>query len=304
MIFRVPLHQHREILGEVLHRLAGTPLATLMTVLVLGAALALPATLLTLTDNLQRLAEGYAAPGTLNVFLEPSGQAPTNLGSRLRDQDGVTEVSHVPPQAALEEASRLLALGDALEGLASNPLPGSYTVTLAPGQRSPARMAALAREWGEWDGVDQVRFDRQWVDRFRAAIGLLERAGHITAALLGAVVVLIIGNTIRLAVANRRREIEVVKMIGGTDAFVRLPFLYQGTIQGLLGASVAVILTVAAVAALDGAVVELATRYGADLRLRGPSASEAGILVGAGAVLGWLGARLAAGRHVRALEPQ
>jgi cell division transport system permease protein len=104
-------------------------------------------------------------------------------------------------------------------------------------------------------------------------------------------------------VANRRREIEVVKMIGGTDAFVRLPFLYQGALQGLLGAGVAVALTATAVALLDGAVAELAARYGGTLRLRGPGAAEAGTLAAVGAGLGWLGARLAAGRHVRALEP-
>lgn len=300
---RVPLRQHREVLGEVVGRLAGQPGATLMTVVVLAAALALPAALLVVTDNLERLTTRFEAPGKVSVFLDGGDPAAERLEGRLRDLDGVAAVRFVSPEQALTEASRLLELGDALQGLPDNPLPGSFEVTLAPDQRAPARMAALAETIGGWSGVDQVRYDRRWVERFQAGVGFLRRTGAVTAVLLGVVVVLVIGNTIRLAVLNRRREIEVIKMIGGTDAFVRLPFLYTGLIQGLLGALLAIGLVGLAIGVLDASVAELADRYGAHFALRGPGPDYLLGLLAAGGGLGWLGSRLAVGRHLRDIEP-
>ncbi|HKJ71927.1 MAG TPA: permease-like cell division protein FtsX [Gammaproteobacteria bacterium] len=302
-VLRVPLRQHREILGEVLGRLARSPGATLMTVFVLAAALALPAALLVVTDNLERLAGHFEAPGTLSVFLATDPGDPGALEDRLRALDGVATVDFVPPDQALDEASRLLGLGDALQGLSDNPLPGSFRVTLGPGRRSPARMAALAETIGGWQAVDQVQYDRRWVERFQAAVDFLRRTGGVTAVLLGAVVVLIIGNTIRLAVLNRRREIEVTKMIGGTDAFVRLPFLYTGLLQGLLAALVADVLVAVAVGVLGTSAADLAARYGASFALYGPGPDYLLGLLAVGGGLGWLGSRLAVGRHLRDIEP-
>ena len=304
-MLRVPLRQHREILGDVVRRLAGQPGATTLTVLVLGAALALPAALLVVTDNLERLTGRFEAPGELGVYLEPGREGRREeLARRLRTGPGVASVTYVSPREALDEASRLLELGDALEGLPGNPLPGSFRVTLDPGSRSPARMAALADTIRQWPAIDQVRYDRQWVERFRAGVSFLRRVGAVTGVLLGAVVVLIIGNTIRLAVAARRQEIEVVKMIGGTDAFVRLPFLYQGWLQGLAGALLAGVLVAGAVAVLDGAAAQLAARYGARFSLAGPGLRYFAGLAVLGSGLGWLGSRMAVGRHLREIEPR
>jgi cell division transport system permease protein len=304
MIPGTPLRQHREILADVLGQLVRNPGSTLLTVLVLAAALALPAALMVVTDNLERLAGRFEAPGTLAVFLDRDGSAaPASLEQRLRDLDGVRSVTFIPPEEALAQASRLLEIGDALEGLETNPLPGSYEVTLAPDRRAPARMAALADTIGQWQGVDQVQYDRRWVERFQAGVAFLRRVALVTGALLAGVVVLIIGNTIRLAVANRQREIELVKMIGGTDSFVRLPFLYNGLLQGLLGAAGAGGLVVVALALLNDAVATLATRYGATFALRGPGPDYLLGLLAVGGALGWLGSRLAVGRHLREVEP-
>jgi cell division transport system permease protein len=304
MIPHTPLRQHREILAEVVAQLLRSPGSTLMTVVVLAAALALPAALMVVTDNLERLAGHFEAPGTLTVFLAPGQEAPrAGVEQRLRGLDGVRDLTFVPPQKALDEAERLLELGEALQGLERNPLPGSFEVTLAPDRRAPARMAALADTIRGWDGIDQVQYDRRWVERFQAAVSFLRRVGVVTGALLGAVVVLIIGNTIRLAVANRRREIEVIKMIGGTDAFVRLPFLYNGLLQGLLAALVAAVLVAVALGVLNEAVGELAARYGGTFSLQGPGVRYLGGLLLVGAGLGWLGSRLAVGRHLREVEP-
>jgi len=302
-LLRVPLRQHREILAEVSGRLLRQPGATLLTVLVLAAALALPAALLLVTDNLERLAGRFEAPGKLSVFLHSDPGDPETLEERLRDLSGVATVRFIGPEQALEEASSLLGLGDALQGLPDNPLPGSFEVTLSPNRRAPARMAAMAETIGGWDPVDNVQYDSRWVERFQAGVDFLRRTGGVTAVLLGAVVILVIGNTIRLAVLNRRREIEVIKMIGGTDAFVRLPFVYTGLIQGLAGALLAGILVAVAVAVLDTSVGQLAARYGTHFTLHGPGPDYLGGLLAVGGGLGWLGSRLAVGRHIRDIEP-
>lgn len=300
-----PLIQHREVLADVLERMRGAPLTTGFTVLVLAIALSLPTTLLVVTDNLTSLVRSWQSPGNLTVYLEedtPQAQR-DRLEQRLRTTDGVARVRYVAPDEALEEAAQLLDLGNALEGLGDNPLPGSFVVSAATSHRAPSHMDALADEVGAWQGVEMVRYDRQWVERFQAGVAILERAAGLTAALLAAAVVLIVGNTIRLAILNRRREIEVIKLIGGTDAFVRLPFLYTGLIQGTAAALVAALLVTGALALLNDAVAELARLYGGGFQLEGPGLPHLGYLLAAGAGLGWLGSRVAVGRHLREIEP-
>lgn len=300
-----PLIQHREVLADVLERMGATPLTTGFTVLVLAIALSLPTTLLVVTDNLTALVRNWQSPGNLTVYLEAdTNQALRDrIETRLRGEDAVAEVRYVAPKQALEQAAQLLELGDALQGLPDNPIPGSFVVSAAPGHRRPAAMDALADTVGGWEGVDLVQYDRQWVERFQAGVAVLQRAAGLTGVLLAAAVVLIVGNTIRLAILNRRREIEVIKLIGGTDGFVRLPFLYTGLIQGTAAAVVAALLVAGALALLNGAVAELAHLYGGGFQLDGPGLRHLGYLLLAGAGLGWLGSRVAVGRHLREIEP-
>jgi cell division transport system permease protein len=300
-----PLIQHREVLADVMERMRRAPLTTGFTVLVLAIALSLPTTLLVVTDNLTSLVRGWQSPGNLTIYLEQDTHQALRdrIEERLRSADGVNRVRYVAPERALDQAAQLLELGDALQGLPNNPIPGSFIVSAATGHRTATRMDALADEVGGWQGVDLVQYDRQWVERFQAGVSILRRAAGLTGVLLAAAVVLIIGNTIRLAILNRRQEIEVIKLIGGTDAFVRLPFLYTGLIQGTAAAVVAGLLVAGALGLLNGAVAELAALYGGGFRLSGPGPRHLGYLLAAGAGLGWLGSRLAVGRHLREIEP-
>lgn len=300
-----PLIQHREVVTDVLERMRGAPLNTGFTVLVLAIALSLPTTLLVVTDNLTRLVNSWQSPGNLSVYLETGAERALRdrLEQRLRNRSEIASVRYVAPDQALQQAAKMLDLGDALEGLPDNPIPGSFVVSAAPEHRGPAQMAALAEELGSWSGIDLVQYDRQWVERFQAGVAVLQRAAGLTAVLLAAAVVLIVGNTIRLAILSRRQEIEVIKLIGGTDAFVRLPFLYTGLIQGLAAAVVAALLVAGALAMLNDALAELAQLYGGSFWLSGPDSRHVGYLLAAGAGLGWLGSRVAVGRHLRDIEP-
>ncbi len=300
-----PPRQHLELLWDATVQLGRTPVATSMTVTVLAIALALPATLLLITRNLEHLIHQLEAPGTLTLFLDKgvAAEQRARIRQRLRRQEGVVRVSYTSPETALREASELLDLGDALEGLPMNPLPGSFEVVLAPGHRSPAQMEGLSETFSAWTGVDQVQYDRLWVARFQAGVTFLRRAGHIAAVLLGGVVALIIGNTIRLAVLNRRQELEVVRLIGATTHFVRLPFLYAGTVQGGLAGLLAGILVAVAMDSINASVGNLVSQYGGEFVLHGPEVQDLFWLLVSGSGLAWLSSRLTVGWHIREIDP-
>ncbi len=191
-----------------------------------------------------------------------------------------------------------------MQALGSNPLPNVLHVRPAAGAASPADLAALKRYLSAWPEVDLVQVDAEWVLRFNAILGLLRRVLGIAALVLGIGVLAVIGNTIRLEIQGRRTEIEVVRLVGGSTGFVRRPFLYTGMLYGLWGASVAWAMVETAVLVLRTPVATLASLYGSSYSLSGPAWAQVGAVFAAGVALGWLGAWLAAARHLRGIEPR
>ena len=175
---------------------------------------------------------------------------------------------------------------------------------MPPDAESAASLEALRRFFTAWPEVDLVQIDAQWVTRFNAILEVLRRLLIIAAAILGAGVIAVIGNTIRLEIQNRRGEIEVIKIVGGSNGFVRRPFLYAGILYGLGGALLAWAIAAGAIGVLADPVATLARTYGSRYVLVGPSAQELLILVAGGVILGWLGAWLSATRHLRSIEPR
>ncbi|HEX9628067.1 MAG TPA: permease-like cell division protein FtsX [Acidiferrobacterales bacterium] len=297
--------RHLQTLFFSLGQMARAPLATLMTVAVIGITLALPTGLYLLLDNLQRLSGGWDAGVQISLFLKQDiGDAEAGrIAERLRAREEIESVRYVSRQAALAEFKRLSGFGEALNLLDENPLPAVLLVRPKPAHGSPQAAAALARSLGETRGVDLAQLDLEWVKRLNAMLSLARRGVILLAGLLGLAVLLIVGNTIRLAVLNRRTEIEVVKLIGGTDRFIRRPFLYSGLLQGLAGALTAWLLVALSLALLGGPIADLADLYGSGFRLAGLGAAQGFSLVLGGGLLGWLGSRLAVGRHLREIEP-
>jgi cell division transport system permease protein len=170
-------------------------------------------------------------------------------------------------------------------------------------QEDPDRVAALAGRLGALPEVEFAQLDLQWVQRLYAITEIARRGTYLIAALLAAAVLLIVGNTIRLEIQNRREEIAITKLVGGTDAFVRRPFLYHGFWLGLLGGSVSWLLVHTGTGVLEPSVTRLAELYHSGFRLLLPGLPEAAALLGGGALVGWLGAWVAVGRHIRDIEP-
>jgi cell division transport system permease protein len=298
--------RHLQALLGSLGRLARNPLATFMTLLVIALALALPTALRVFVSNAQAATGNFANAIDLSVYLKtdvPLAKA-QQLAQAAQQRREVAAVALIPADKGLADFRTYSGFGDALTALKENPLPHVLHVRPRPEDSSPAALESLRHYFSAWPEVDLVQIDSDWVMRFNAILEVLRRLLIIAAALLGVGVLAVIGNTIRLEIAGRRAEIEVTKLVGGSNAFVRRPFLYTGVLYGLGGALLAWGIIAVAVAVLDEPVANLARLYGSRYLLRGPSAEDVGILLGAGVVLGWLGAWISAARHLRGIQPR
>jgi cell division transport system permease protein len=298
------LDLHRQNLVDALRRLGRQPLATLLTVLVIAIAIALPAGLRVLVNNLGALSGGWQSAADFTVYFKrdvPTERARA-LSREVAARPDVASVQFIDRAAALEEFRVRSGFAAALDALDGNPLPDTLVVRPASGAAGDIEgVAAALRKLPE---TDLVQLDTQWVARLRAMLALARRIVDLATALLGIAVAIVIGNTIRLEIQNRSAEIEITKLVGGTDGFIRRPFLYLGACYGLAGAALACVLIFGTLAALGPPVRDLAALYDSRFALAGLSLRETGALLAAGALLGWAGAILATARHLRAIEPR
>ena len=298
--------RHLQALFGALGRLSRAPLATLLTLIVIGVALALPAGLALVVNNL-RLATGdlsNAVDFTVHFKLgTPIGRV-EQLAKNARERPGIESVTVTTSDQALAEFKEASGFGDALAALEDNPLPHHLTVRPAKNASGPTEVETLRRYFAAFPEVEIVQLDLDWVRRLHSLLDLLKRSLWVVMTVLGLGVLAVIGNTIRLEIQHRRAEIEVTKLVGGSNAFVRRPFLYTGLFYGLGGALLAGLIVMGGLAYLDQAVRELSAQYGGSYRIAGLGPEGAGVLAGVGAVLGWLGALISTGRHLRQIEPR
>lgn len=298
--------RHLQTLIGSLGRLSQQPIATALTVLVMGIALALPACLNVLVRNAQAAGGSWDRALDVSVYLKSSidASAAMRLADKLRQRSDVKAVQLIKAEDALKEFREHSGFGEALAALSDNPLPNTLVVTPAEVGASSATLAALRDELGTLAEVDTVQLDTDWVQRYLAMLDTVRRLVVMVAVLLALGVVVIVGNTIRLDIQNRRDEIEVTKLVGGSDAFVRRPFLYCGVWYGLGGGLLAWLVVVVAVALLAGPVQRIAGLYGSNFALTGLGVLGGLELLLIGVILGWLGSFAAATRHLRIIEPK
>jgi cell division transport system permease protein len=298
--------RHVQALLASFGRLARNPLATLLTLIVIALALALPLGLELFVTNARIASGGFANAVDLSVYLKtdvPLAKA-EQLAASARARTGVAEVVVISADAALAEFRAYSGFGAALGVLTANPLPNVLHVHPKADAETAAALESLRRYFAAWPEVDLVQIDAQWVMRFNAILEVLRLLLIIAAVILGAGVIAVIGNTIRLEILNRRGEIEVTKLVGGSNGFVRRPFLYAGILYGLGGALLAWGIAAGAIAILAAPVATLARSYGSRFGLVGPTPQELGLVIAGGIVLGWLGAWISATRHLRSIEPR
>jgi cell division transport system permease protein len=295
---------HRANLVGALQRIAGQPFASALTILVIATALALPAGLRVAVNNADAVSDSWqsAADFTVYLRLDISEEAARQTARAIEERDDVAGVTVIDRDAALAEFRAQSGFGEALDALDGNPLP--HTLVVHPASGIGGDVEALAAAMQAIPEIELVQVDTAWVSRLRAMLALAGRLVDFATVLLGLAVAIVVGNTIRLEINNRSVEIEVTKLVGGTDAFIRRPFLYLGLCYGLAGALVALLVVALGLLLLGAPVRDLAALYGSGFRLSGLTSAESGILLLGGAFLGWAGAGLAAARHLRAIEPK
>jgi cell division transport system permease protein len=299
------LRQHRRALAAALARLAAQKGAAALNALVIGIALALPAGGYTLLENLRAAAGGVRLEPQISVFLRPeAARAEAEaLAARLAREPRVRELRFVPREQALKELQAVEGLAELVAALEKNPLPDALVLRLhdaaASGAAAAATLEAFAAELRALPVVADVQADSLWARRLAALAVTARQAIALLAALLAFGLVAITFNTVRLQMLTQRSEIEVAKLIGATDAFIRRPFFYLGALLGIAGGLLALAILWASIAILNTGVKELASTYGSAFRLRHLSGDAAATLVLFSAVLGWLGAFLSVSNHLR-----
>ena len=296
---------HAQNLVAALGRLVRQPMSSLLTVAVIGIALALPAGLRVLVNNARNLSGSWESAVDFTVYLELTvdEQRARELAQEIQARPDVVSVALISRTQALEEFRAYSGFGDALKALEENPLPHALVVRPSSNEDSETDISTLAAQLDELGDTAFVQLDTAWVERFRAILDIARRSVDIATVLLALAVIIVIGNTIRLEINNRRQEIEVMKLVGGSDGFVRRPFLYLGLWYGLAGGVLAWLVLLLGLTLLAGPVANLAGLYRSGFVLRSLGAGEVLTLVTSGAALGWLGAGLAAARHLRAIQP-
>lgn len=295
------LRHQRQAATAAARRLAAQPLAFALTTVALGVAICLPAGLYLGLATLSRFAGDLPTRPEVSVYLKADASADQRraIARRLAQAD-VASHRYLAKEDALATLQASIGVADVAAGLADNPLPDAWVVLAHESSRDA--VTRLAAELGALDGVEEAHLDGAWVDRLHALLALGRAGVWLLGGFFGIAFIAVAGNAIRSQVLARRDEIEVSRLIGATDRYIRRPFLYLGAFQGLAGGVAAGAILAAAGAVLQGYVGELAALYGSAFRLAPPSAAEILAVLALTMLSGLVGAWVAVGRTLRQVE--
>jgi len=295
---KVWLSQHVRTLGATLAKLVRSPVASMLNVGVIGVALALPVGFHVGLSNLQRFAGELAAAPQLSLFLAREANAAdvAQIEQRLKRHSGVRQYRYIPREEALREIKASTGLADVIDSLNQNPLPDAFVVDA--GEGASQNLEALREEFKRWPRIEHVQLDSAWAQRLEALLDLGRLAVLLLGALLAFALVAVTFNTIRLQILTQREEIEIAKLIGATNPFIRRPFLYFGALVGLAGGATAWAIVLGGVYLFNHGLSDLSRLYAVSLRLQPLTAQDSTSLLLFSAWLGWFGAWLSAGRHL------
>ncbi len=299
------LRHHRQELSKSFSELLATPATSLMTITVLAIALALPAGLQVFLKNTQQLTPSFDKASRISLYLKLNTAeiVVRKLVNNLSMRQDIIKVEKISPKQGLKEFEQRSGFGDALKYLDKNPLPYILVVTPSAAYAAAESAQTLLSELKKLRLVDKAQLDLEWIKRLHAMMDLAQRVVQALGVIFALAVILVVGNTIRLAIQNRRDEIKVIKLVGATNHFIRRPFLYSGIWFGLGGALLAWLMVIITLSFLKEPVAHLAQTYASQFQLSGMSFKEVFILLASGATLGWLGSWTAVTRHINKIEP-
>jgi cell division transport system permease protein len=294
------LSQHQQPLKLVIGRMRNNLMATLLMFCVIGVTLCLPAILYTVVDNLSRLTGGVESKPQISLFLKLDASNKTEIEAQLKKHADVASFEFVSKDDAWSKMQQDKNTADAAASLEKNPLPDAFYIT--PKNISPDNIGHLQEEMQKWNGVELSQVDANWVKRLDTILKLGKKAVFVLVVLLGFALITVIGNTIRLQIMTQREEIEVSKLIGATNPFIRRPFLYAGVLYGLGGGLAALIILTFVTMLFNFSVTEIADLYASNFRLQLPSGLSILVLLVSATGLGWLGSYFAVNRTLAQFE--
>lgn len=292
------LATHAAALATSLRRLGRHPFSAFFEVFVLGIALALPVGLFVAVETARGFASQHPSDPEMSVFLDLGSSAQTveGLRKKLRGLADVDSVKYVPRQDAVKELRKSAGLADVLDALPENPLPDAFVLTLAT--RDASRIDALKASIAKLPAVAVVQVDSNWARKVETGLQVAQTAAILLGILFGVAAISVTFNTVRLQMLGRRDEIQLSRMIGATDAFIRRPFVWFGALQGLLGGAAAIGIVAVAVRVLERPIGEFSVAYGTRIVLPPPPLELVAGFLGVTTALGALAAWVAATRHL------
>lgn len=298
------LSQHAQAFRAALRKLAAQSVSSLLNVLVIGVALALPAAGYVLLANLQGVAARFSLEPQLSIFLDGTARPADreSLEKALKADRRIADVRFVSKEAALAELNKTEGIAEVVAALNRNPLPDALVARLR--ENRPQELDALAAELRKRPSVDHVQADSGWARRLAALIDIGRMAIAFAGALLATGMIAVTFNTIRLQVLTQRAEIEVAKLLGASDSFIRRPFYYLGALQGLAGGGVGLAILAGGLFLLNRGVRALSDSYGSGFELTFLASGDAFAVAGFAGLLGWLGAYLSVSIYLRGIEPR
>lgn len=302
---RTLLTQHLQAALTSFNSLWHQPLATLMTVLVIAITLTLPALFLVMTDNMKQLTKSWPQGSHLSLYLKPGLTSTEEAAvlAHVRSEADVAGATLKTADEGLAEVQQQEGMQDIMHYLSENPLPAVIDVIPATGLDSSPTFERVFKKFKAYPEVDEAKIDMQWVSRLQAILSFTSALAYGLIILLAMAVVLIIGNTLRLAIHSRHEEIQVLKLIGAKNSFIIRPFLYSGIWYGLAGAIFAIVVVNIFLLSLTLAANQLATVYQVHNFLTGLSIPQMFLLLCSTVTLGWLAAWLSVRRQLFVIEP-
>lgn len=303
------LLRHIQVFLSTLGDIARKPLTAINTTLIIAISLLLPALLYILIQSAEQLSGTWNGRPQLSVFLDDqiNEREAQLIFSEIQLHPSIALAEFISPEDAIAEF-RILSdnqsIDEELALLGENPLPASIVLMPSKTASGKTELLALQDQLSKIDGINEIRLDLEWTERFGAILSAARRIALLLAGLLAFALVLIVGNTIKLLIHHRRDEIEVTKLVGGTNTFIRRPFLYFGTLYGIFGAIISLILLFVAAGLVEQPVSRLASIYQTDSLIYQFTAAEAAIMIAIGGVLGWLAARWAVAQHLGKIKPR
>lgn len=294
---------HKHAAREGLDTIRQKPLHHLMTIAVISLTLVFSLLLYLLIHNVANMAGNWQQGGHITLYLQ-SSKTPQVLLDKLRTNTGIQEYTFKSPEQGMQELMQQEGMQDLMQYLPENPLPAAVEITPSSIIDTPEKLEALFQELQQLPEVEQVKLDKDWAGRLHTLFTFSANLTLVLMGLLALAVLSITGNSLRLTIHSRQQDIQVLKLVGATDAFILRPFLYQGVGYGLAAALLAYVLVTGLLYSVEKVVYSLFLDYKINYSLQGLTVGQILILFGVASILGWFGARLSVKRQLVLIEPQ